>query len=313
VYFTAKNEPHRCEPSRIEGSFLKDGWMKKQCPGLQMTTAMKSHEAGHRPTTRTTHAPHRLAAFVTLLLLLSTTPWRLANARQSDPVPMAAPILLTAEQVARNLAQMNLNRVQALHAYEGTRTYRVGYQGFPGNRSALMVVKVKYLSFGTKEFAIQSTTGSKLIIDRVLKKLLDAEREEQGSEMQQRSALTDDNYRFTLMGYENGPSGRTYVLEVEPKRNDKFLYRGRIWVDAGDFAVVRLKAEPAKNPSFCTKKADIEQVYKKVGDFWLPVHNHSVTAIRLGGRADLTIEYKGYEITDAGPVKSLSTPRQTSH
>jgi hypothetical protein len=84
-------------------------------------------------------------------------------------------------------------------------------------------------------------------------------------------------------------------------------------VDARDFAVVRLQAEPAKNPSFWTKKADIEQVYKNVGDFWLPVHNHSVTAIRLGGRADLTIDYKDYEITDAGQVKSLSTPRQTPH
>jgi outer membrane lipoprotein-sorting protein len=278
-----------------------------------MTTAMKSHEASHRPSTRATHLTNRLAAFVMLLLLISTTLRRLANAQQSDPVPIAAPIPLSAEQVARNLAQMNLNRVQALHAYEGTRTYRAKYQGFPGNRSAEMVVKVKYLSPGTKEFAIQSTNGSKLIIDRVLKKLLDAEREEQGSEMQHRSALTDDNYRFTLMGYENGPSGKAYVLEVEPKRNDKFLYRGRIWVDARDFAVVRLKAEPAKNPSFWTKKADIEQVYKKVGDFWLPVHNHSVTAIRLGGRADLTIEYQDYEITDAGLVKSLSAPRQTPH
>jgi hypothetical protein len=286
-------------------------WTKKQLArDFKTTTVMESHETRHRPTMRTIHVSDRLAAFVTLFLLISATLWRPANAQQSDPAPIAVPILLTAEQVARNLAYMNLNRVQALHAYEGTRTYRVEYQGFPGNRSAEMVVKVKYLSPGTKEFAIQSTTGSKLIIDRVLKKLLDAEREEQGSEMQHRSALTDGNYRFTLMGYENGPSGWAYVLEVEPKRNDKFLYRGRIWVDARDFAVVRLKAEPAKNPSFWTKKADIEQMYKKVGDFWLPVHNHSVTAIRLGGRADLTIEYKDYEITDAGQVKSLSTPRQ---
>jgi len=94
---------------------------------------------------------------------------------------------------------------------------------------------------------------------------------------------------------------------VEPRRKDKFLYLGRIWVDAGDFAVVRLKAEPAENPSFWTRRAYIEEVYTKVADFWLPGYNHSVTTIRLGGHADLTIEYRNYEITDASQVSRLST------
>jgi len=176
-----------------------------------------------------------------------------------------------------------------------------------------MVVNVKYLSPGTKEFTIQSATGSKLIIDKVFKKLLEAEKEALDSEVQRRSALTDDNYRFTLIGYESGSSGTTYVLNVEPRTKDKFLYRGRIWVDAEDFAVVRMEAEPAKNPSFWTKKAEIVQVYMKVSDFWLPAYNQSVSAIRLGGRAELTIDYKDYEITGASEVSSLSMLRSTPH
>jgi hypothetical protein len=100
---------------------------------------------------------------------------------------------------------------------------------------------------------------------------------------------------------------------VEPRTKDKFLYRGRIWVDAEDFAVVRLEAEPAKNPSFWTKKAEIVQVYMKVSDFWLPAYNHSVTAIRLGGHAELTIEYKDYEITGTSRVSSSMMLRSTPH
>jgi hypothetical protein len=103
------------------------------------------------------------------------------------------------------------------------------------------------------------------------------------------------------------------VLKVEPRAKDKFLYYGRIWVDAEDFAVVRLEAEPAKNPSFWTRKTEIEQVYIKIGDFWLPSHNHSVTAIRLGGSAELTIDYKDYEITGASEVSSLSSARSALH
>jgi hypothetical protein len=168
------------------------------------------------------------------------------------------------------------------------------------------------LSPGTKEFIVQSATGSKLIIDKVFKKLLEAEEEALDAEIQRRSALTEDNYRFTLTGYESGPSGARYVLKVEPRTKDKFLYCGQIWVDAEDFAVVRIEAQPAKNPSFWTKRAEIVQVYMKVSDFWLPAYNHSVTAIRLGGYAELTIDYKDYEITGASQVSNLS-PSTTLH
>lgn len=255
---------------------------------------------------RTKKMPHFLAAFVILFLLNLATPQRPARAQKSSASAVANSAPLTGEQVVHNLAQMNLHRLQALHAYQATRIYQVEYDGFLGTRSAEMVVNVRYLSPGKKEFVIQSETGSKLIIDKVLKKLLEAEKEESSPEFEQRSALTDANYRFTLIGHENRFSGADYVLEVEPRRKDKFLYHGRIWVDARDFAVVRLKAVPTKNPSFWTKKADIDQVYTKVGDFWLPAHNRSVTAIRLGGHAVLTIEYKNYEITDASQVSGLS-------
>jgi hypothetical protein len=265
---------------------------------------MRLHATDERATAPAIRALGSRSRSLLLLLLLLGALCRPACAQAPDAAATGrAP--LTVEQITHNLVLMNLHRLQALHAYQGTRTYRVEYRGFPGSRSAEMVVSVKYLSPATKEFIVQSATGSALIIDKVFKKLLEAEQEAQDAEVQRRSALTDENYRFTLVGYESGPSGATYVLQVEPRAKDKFLYRGRVWVDAEDFAVVRLEAEPAKNPSFWTKRAEIEQVYMKVNDFWLPAHNRSVTAIRLGGHAELTIDYKDYEITGASPVNGL--------
>jgi ribonuclease HI len=74
------------------------------------------------------------------------------------------------------------------------------------------------------------------------------------------------------------------------------LYRGRVWVDDKDFAVCRIEAEPAKNPSFWIRKTAIRHTYEKVGEFWLPVENQSVSDTRLDGRATLTIKYTDYEI-----------------
>lgn len=239
------------------------------------------------------------------LLLIQLMIVRSGTAQPTSGPPAADPAPLTAEQVVNKLVQMNLHRAEFLQAFQGTRTYRAEYHGFGGARNAEMVVSMKYVYPATKEFTILSTTGSKLIIDRVFKKLLEAEKEALDTDMQRRSALTEENYRFVLVGYEIGPSSAKYVLDVEPRTKDKYLYRGRIWVDASDFAVERLVAEPAKNPSFWTKKAEVVQQYRKVSDFWLPAHNLSVSSIRLGGRAELTIDYEDYEITGTNRVSSL--------
>ena len=206
---------------------------------------------------------------------------------------------LSAEQVVQNLVRMNAKRALELRSYQGKRVYRLEYHGFPGARMAEMVVDMKYQAPGTKEFIIESETGSRLLIDRVLKKLLQSEKEALEADNLRRTALNEENYAFTLLGYEVTSDGSMYVLSVEPRRKDKFLYSGRIWVDAEDFAVVRIEAEPAKNPSFWTKNTKIEHRYIKVNDFWLPAHNHSLTLVRLGGRADLTIDYKDYQVTPA--------------
>ena len=72
---------------------------------------------------------------------------------------------------------------------------------------------------------------------------------------------------------------------------------------------ILLETALSKNPSFWTKETRIEQIYAKVGDFWLPLSNRSTSAIRLGGRASFTIDYQDYLITSATAV---GTPRKVA-
>jgi hypothetical protein len=214
---------------------------------------------------------------------------------------------LNAEQIVQNLVRMNLSRAQALLAYQSTRIYRLEYKGFPGGRTAEVVVNVKYQAPETKEFEIVSATGSTQLIDRVFKKLLQAEKEAFESENQKRIAINQENYEFTLIGYEDDPAGPLYVLAVKPKTKNKYLFQGRIWVDAEQFAVVRIEGEPAKSPSFWIKDTRIETLYVNVNDFWLPTHHHSVAAVRLGGHADFSIEYKDYLIVGVSGLNKLTS------
>ena len=51
----------------------------------------------------------------------------------------------------------------------------------------------------------------------------------------------------------------------------------------------------------------------KIGDFWLPSENQSVSAIRGGGHAVLTIKYQNYEILAARGLKGSDTRSILQH
>jgi outer membrane lipoprotein-sorting protein len=231
----------------------------------------------------------------------STVLAQMSSAAAMDPRPA-----LTAEQIVQNMVRKNLERGRALEAYSGTRVYRLEYRGFPSSRSAEITVDVRYRSPATKEFSIRSESGSHFLVEKVFQRMLQSEKDALSDENQLRVALNNDNYRFTLAGQESLPTGLAYILMVEPRTSNKLLYRGRIWVDAEDFAVVRIEASPAKNPSFWTKETKIEQGYAKIGNFWLPVSNRSTSTIRLGGHAYFTIDYRDYKITAEVPLSTSS-------
>src|ERR1700686_1624573 len=235
--------------------------------------------------------------FFLLAAILVGVCWAGADSGPLPPSITTAP--LSVDQVVNNLVRKDKERSQALRHYESIRVYRLSYRGFPGDRDAEMTVAATYDSPSTKSFRVISQTGSKLIVDRVFKRLLESEKEAAEPEMHARTLLNRANYDIALIAYESSDKGSQYVLAVYPKTRSKYLYRGKVWVDGTDFAVTRIDAEPAQNPSFWTKKSEIHHEYMKVQDFWLPRRNESASYIRLGGRATLTIEYDNYRVTDS--------------
>jgi hypothetical protein len=250
----------------------------------------------------------KLRIFLCAVFLVGfSLPPRAAASDATPPSAAASP--LNVGQVVDNLVRRNQERALALRSSEATRTYHLVYRGFPSDRDAEMTVRARYASPSTKDFAVVSQTGSKLILDRVFKKLLESEKEAAVPEMRDRTLLNRSNYDFELIGYESAEPNPQYVLQVTPKSKSKYVYRGKIWVDATDFAVTRIEAEPAQNPSFWTKKSEIHHEYTRVQGFWLPLRNQSISYIRLGGRATLTIEYKDYKVNTAPEQTAAATSR----
>lgn len=211
------------------------------------------------------------------------------------------------EQILTNLEERNAQRASELQQLESKRIYRMRYHGFFRDRNAEMVVKVHFCAPNSKQFTVISQTGSSFVIDHVFKKLLEAEQEAIQRDNGRNIALSRENYDFTLVGSESTPEGPRYILDLIPKTKNKYLYRGRIWVDAHDFAVVRIEGQPNRNPSMWISKTDFAHTYTKVGDFWLPAQNYTESSVRLGGKSTLSIEYRDYKITTTPPLHISET------
>ncbi|MDR3799525.1 MAG: hypothetical protein P4K93_15305 [Terracidiphilus sp.] len=210
-------------------------------------------------------------------------------ARANTPAPANLPLA----QILASMEHRNQMQREALRHYRAVRQYQVEYRGIT-TIEARMNVEFDYDAASGKSFRVVSQSGSKILSEKILKRAMESEIE--ASKDNGASALTPANYRFQLQGSESVDGRPAYVLSVEPLTGSKFLYRGRVWVDATDFAVAKVDAAPAKNPSFLISRTQIQYTYAKTGNFWLPQRSRSEARIRIGGTAVLTIDYGTYQV-----------------
>jgi hypothetical protein len=203
------------------------------------------------------------------------------------------PPTLYAVDAVTKLADHNSQREKLGSGYTGTRRYVLENRRL--NKRAEMLVSVKCDPDGTKHFEVVSEQGWMSANKRVLRKMLESEAETSLPKMRPMTSLTLDNYRFQMLGSDLLDARPTYILQVLPKRADKYLFEGRIWVDAEDFAVVRVEGKPATNPSFWTRSVNFVQQYHKAGTFWFPLSTESVTEARIFGTTQVTITYFDYQ------------------
>jgi outer membrane lipoprotein-sorting protein len=198
----------------------------------------------------------------------------------------------TTDEIVTRMTAHDLARQSSIEGYSGMRRYVLENQKF--NKRAEMLVQVQGDKDGTKHLQVVSEDGWKAAHKHVLHKMLESETEVSRPEMRASARLIPKNYDFALVGTELVADRTAYVLEIRPKRNEHYLFEGRIWVDAEDYALVRAEGKPAKKPSFWTKSIHFVQVYQKCGPVWFPLSTQSVTEARLVGTTDVSIEYFDY-------------------
>ncbi len=205
---------------------------------------------------------------------------------------------LTAVEIMSKVEAADTARRAALGSYTSTRQYEVENDRF--HVKAAMTVQVEVDARGGKKFRVVSVSGPAAVRKLVFQRMLDTEKGTSTPEGQASTRISNANYTFRLMEETAADGKRQFVLDAKPRKPSAVLFRGRIWVDADEFAVVRIDGEPAKNPSFWVSKTHFVHEYAKVGGRWLASVNRSESDIKVFGKSRVTVRYGEYKVETGG-------------
>ncbi len=188
-------------------------------------------------------------------------------------------------------------REQRLEQYSVDRHYQI--RSDSGETRAEAKVTLQYRAPDTKEFKTVSERGS-MVGSMVFRQMQESEAEA----IKRHVSISPDNYDFDLVGEEVLEGQRCFVFDVKPLHQDRLLFEGRIWVQATDYAVIRIAGRPMRSPSWWIKNVSFVRYYEKIGDFWLPVRDETTTQVRLWGRNTLTVDYSNYRVVPGGEAQA---------
>jgi outer membrane lipoprotein-sorting protein len=224
-----------------------------------------------------------------------------ATTRELGLSNYSAPSDLTGDDIIARMLERNRLRSEQLQRYSAVRTYEI--RNPEGKLAAQAVVRVEYQAPDKKTFNKTSEKGSGIVRHLVFDRLIQSESETSSGREHHDSAITTTNYTFKLVGEEEVGSYHCLVLEATPKRKDKYLFVGKIWIDADDFAVVRIAGHPAKKPSFWINRAEFVRQYQRIAGFWMPFRDETSVEVKMYGKKVFTIDHQQYVINAGSPLQ----------
>jgi hypothetical protein len=214
-----------------------------------------------------------------LFLIILSTPLIAQRAQNEVPdQPSLAAIVQRMQRAEANLAG------QA--PYQVLREYRL----FSGNNAmpnSHVLATVNFKPAAGKDYRIEDQSGSRRgeqVVRRILDHEVDASTRPAEAEA---SALTEANYAFDYISQTVLDRHPCYLLRVKPKRRDKNLIVGEVWVDKTSFLVRHIEGEMVKTPSWWLKQVQLKITFNEMQGIWLQTDVEASADARLVGRQSL--------------------------
>jgi len=248
----------------------------------------------------------KIRSFLVVLILMgmmtNITSARAQSDREESSADVTAPVEplspdIDESKLFTELLAHNELRNAALLGYTEQRTYEV--TDTTGKVRAQESGQMEYRAPDKKTFVTTSESGSGLVRRLALNPLIASEIEAASGKQHHDSSIAPANYTFELLGEQQVGPYHCFVVRAIPKRRDKYLFEGKVWIDTQDFAVVRIAGHPAKKLSFWIDRADFVREYQKIDGFWLSKKDETFVKVRMYGHKVLTIDHQNYTVTGA--------------
>ena len=151
-------------------------------------------------------------------------------------------------------------------------------------------------------YSIVAQGGSERIQRRVLKSVLEGEREHSLPDQWRKATLSRDNYEFNFDGRTDDGMLR---LQLMPRRRDTRLVTGSALLTAVSGDLVRVDGQLSKSPSFWVRWVKVSRTYSPVGGRMMPVGIESTADVKIAGMSTFSMEYD-YQMVDGHAVNATS-------
>jgi hypothetical protein len=169
-------------------------------------------------------------------------------------------------------------------SYEVTRQYKV-FRGEEPNPSSEATAQISFTPPDVKTFKITEEQGNPTG-RKIVRAILD--QEIASAKQGHKGEINRSNYDFVFLREQNFGVVPEYVLHIIPKRKEKGLLLGEIWVDAKSYHIRQVVGVPLKNPSFWIKDVNITVQFAAVNGMWIPVVIDAIATLRFLGIYTLT-------------------------
>ena len=226
-------------------------------------------------------------------------------AQNSGPATPANPDLQTIVTRMMSAQQRNKDLSRAIVIRRDYQLLDKGYE-----QKARVIANVTYLPPDHKQYEVESSHGG--MGEKILRDVLDRETEKKDAKETARKEFSPDNYTFALAGSEDLNGRKCFVLEINPRHDDKDLLRGRVWIDAENFNIRRVEGNTAKSPSWWIRDLHILMSFSEVDGMWLRTFTQAVANVRFKGRFEMVARDLEYHPVQQNVVQNHAMKRRST-
>jgi len=206
------------------------------------------------------------------------------RAYPQNPAAGPQPAVPDLSAIVPSVEQVEQRNPALTHSYEVTREYKA-FGTDAGHPAAEITAQISFAPPDRSAFTLTHVSGSSTIV-KVVRAML--EQETLSARPGHDGAISRANYDFVFLREESFGAVPEYVLHIVPKRKEKNLLLGLIWVDAKTFQIRRIEGVPAQSPSIWVKDIHITLQFGDVNGMWVPVALDAIATVRFSGRYTLT-------------------------